>query len=131
MRYALSLTAAAILALSLLACGGGEDGDGADGGPDGSEPILCGEDDGSRDWQLCYCEALDSLDEGATPAAQCCSFDAFTGEASRPCIGDGFHVVVSGADPDDELCIYRDADSTPHPDGDYFQCGAALCEPCE
>jgi hypothetical protein len=39
MRYALSLTAAAILALSLLACGGGDDDSGADAG-EGADASL-------------------------------------------------------------------------------------------
>jgi hypothetical protein len=122
MRYALSLTAAAILALSLLACGGGEDGDGADGGSEAD----AGEDE--RAEAIAQCESLADLPDGPTAEAACCSSDFFTGEDLRPCTGEGFRVVTQF---DFEVCAYRADELVSHPDGDYVLCASAPCEPCE
>jgi hypothetical protein len=120
MRHALSLAAVAILALSLLACGGGDDDGGADGGAD------AGEDE--RAEAIAQCESLADLPDGPTAEAACCSSDFFTGEDLRPCVGEGFRVVTY---LDFEACSYRAEEPVSHPDGDYVLCASAPCEPCE
>jgi hypothetical protein len=121
MRNALSLAVAAILALSLVACGGGDDDPGADGGADASELD-------EREAAIAYCESLADLPDGPTAEASCCSSDFFTGEDSRPCTGAGFRVVTQF---DFEVCAYRAEELVSHPDGDYVLCASAPCEPCE